>query len=171
VHKTDDISVDEEVVVSFQGILCKKDIAPYNEKNMWAIKYMIVCFPMLKVSLLPRPSGKVKYLRQSATLTAIGNPVFNKPIESIAAIFAIFKRAVGDRLSESPVHSTYEDFPAIDVANRYFTPRSGADSKEIQSLTTEVDPNGYLAKAAGATYVHTEENKVYYFEKTDHGRR
>ena len=33
VHKTDEIQVNEEVVVSFQGILCKKDIAPYKEKN------------------------------------------------------------------------------------------------------------------------------------------
>ena len=38
VHKTDDseASADEEVVVSLQGILCKKDIAPCNEKKMWA---------------------------------------------------------------------------------------------------------------------------------------
>ena len=113
----------------------------------------------------------MKYLRQSATLTAFGNPVFDKPIENIATIFAIFKRAVGDRLSESPVCSTYEDFPAIDVANRYFTHRGGADSEDIQPLTTEVDPNGYLAKAAGSTYVHTEENKVYYYEKTGNGQR
>ena len=126
-HKTDENSADEEVVVSFQGILCRKDIAPFNEKNMWAIKDMIIYIPMLKVPLPFRPSGKVKYLRQSATLTAFGNPVFNKPIESIAAIFSIFKRAVGDRLAESPVHSTYEEFPAIDVTNRYFTPRGGAD--------------------------------------------
>jgi hypothetical protein len=26
--------VDEEVVVSFQGILCKVDMPPFNEKNM-----------------------------------------------------------------------------------------------------------------------------------------
>jgi hypothetical protein len=64
----------------------------------------------------------------------------------------------------------YEEFPAIDVANRYFTPRGSADSKEIQPLTAEVDPNGYLAKAAGTTYVHTEENKVYYFEKAIDGK-
>ena len=113
----------------------------------------------------------MKYLRQSATLTAFGNTVFNKPIESIAAIFAIFKRAVGDHLSESVVHSMYEDFPAIDVANRHFTPRGSANSEEIQPLTSEVDPHGYLAKAAGSTYVHTEENKVYYFEKTSNGQR
>ena len=27
-----------------------------------------------------------------------------------------------------------------------------------------MDPRGYLRKAAGTMYVHTEENKVYYFE-------
>ena len=36
VHKTDKTSADEEVVVSFQGILCKINIAPYKEKNMYA---------------------------------------------------------------------------------------------------------------------------------------
>ena len=126
---------------------------------------------VLKAPILFRPSKEVKYLHQSATLTAFGNPVFNKPIESIAAIFAVFKRAIGDRLSEGPVYSMYEEFPAIDVSNRYFTPRGGANSEEIQPLTTEVDPNGYLAKAAGSAYVHTEENKVYYFEKTGNGQR
>ena len=124
---------------------------------------------ILKNSLLIRPNGKAKYLRQSATLTAFGNSVFDKPIENIAAIYAIFKRAVGDNISESAVYSMYEDFPAIDVANRYFTPRDGADCEEIRPLTAEVDPNGYLAKVAGSTYVHTEENKVYYFEKAGNG--
>jgi hypothetical protein len=113
--------------------------------------------------MLIRPNGKTKYLRQSATLTALGNPVFDKAIENIAAIYALFKRAVGDNITENAVYSMYEEFPAVDVANRYFTPKSGADSEEIRPLTAEVDPNGYLAKAAGTTYVHTEENKVYYF--------
>ena len=60
----------------------------------------------------------------------------------------------------------YEDFPAIDVANRYFTPRG---TEEIRPLRAEVDPNGYLAKASSTTYVHTEEN-VYYFEKAGNGK-
>ena len=124
---------------------------------------------MLKVPLSIRPSNKAKYLCQSATLTAFGNPVFDKLIENIAAIYAIFKRAVGDNISENAVYSMYEDSPAIDVANRYFSPRGSADPEEIRPLTAEVDPNGYLAKAAGTTYVHTEENKVYYFEKAEKG--
>ena len=134
------------------------------------LKHTFKSIPTLKVPLLIRPNSKAKYLRQSATLTAFGNPVFNKPIENIAAIYAIFRRAVGDGLSESAVYSMYEDYPAIDVANRYFTPRGGADSEEIRPLTDEVDPFGYLAKAAGTTYVHTKDNKVYYFENAGDGK-
>jgi hypothetical protein len=129
------------------------------------LKCAFKCVTILKEPLLIRPYAKAKYLRQSATLTAFGNSVFDKPIENITAIYAIFKRAVGDSISESAVYSMYEDFPAIDVANRYFTPRDGADFEKIRPLTAEVDPNSYLAKVAGSTYVHTEENKVYYFEK------
>ena len=33
VCKMDENSADEEVVALLQGILCKKDIAPFNEKN------------------------------------------------------------------------------------------------------------------------------------------
>ena len=123
-----------------------------------------------KSSSFNQTQRQAKYLRQSVTLTAFGNPVFDKPIENIAAIFAIFKRAVGDNISESAAYSMYEEFPAIDVVNRYFTPRGGADTEKIQPLTEEVDPNGYLAKAAGSMYVHTEENKVYYFEKAGNGK-
>ena len=112
----------------------------------------------------------MKYLHQTATLTAFGSPVFDKPIENIAEIYTIFKRAVGDNLSQSAVFSTYKYFPAIEVSNQYFTPRSGANSKEIHPLTAEVDPNSYLEKVAGSAYVHTEENKVYYFEKTGNGQ-
>ena len=119
---------------------------------------------------LIRLNNKVKYLRQSATLTAFGNPVFEKPIENIAEI-AIFKRAIGDNLSESAMYSMYEGFPAIDIVNWYFTPKGASDSEEIHPLTAEVDPNGYLAKVAGSKYVHTEENKVYYFEKNGNSRR
>lgn len=141
-----------------------------QRKKHVSLKYSFIRFPMLKVPLSIRPNGKAKFLRQSVTLTAFGNPVFDKPIENIAAIFAIFKRAVGDNIFESAAYSMYEGFPAIDVSNRYFTPRGGADVEDIRPLTEEVDPNGYLAKAAGSTYVHTEENKVYYFEKAGNGK-
>ena len=86
--------------------------------------------------------------------------MFKKPIKNITEIYAIFKRAVRDNLSESAVYLMYEGFPAIDIANQYFTPKGAADPEEICPLTAEVDPNSYLAKAVGSKYVHTEENKV-----------
>jgi hypothetical protein len=48
---------------------------------------------------LTRPYSKLKYLRQSATLTTFRNPVFDKPIENIAAVYAIFKRTFGTKNS------------------------------------------------------------------------
>ena len=31
-------------------------------------------------------------------------------------------------------------------------------------ITDKIDPKGYLRKAAGNTFIHTEENKVHYFK-------
>lgn len=51
------------------------------------------------------------------------------------------------------------------MSNRYFTPRNEATVSEIMALGTKIDPQGFLARAAGPNYVHTEENKVHYYEK------
>jgi hypothetical protein len=77
---------------------------------------------------------------------------------------------MGDCLAEGAVHSTYEEFPAIDAANRYFTPKVFVAPHDVRPLTAEVDPLGSLSKAAGSAYVHTEDNKVYYSERTGKGR-
>ena len=107
----------------------------------------------------------MKFLRQSATLTGLGNTSFNSALSNIAVVHAIFKRAIGSQLTDSAIQSTYTEFPAIDMANRYFTPQALALAEDVRPLTVDVDPHGTLAKAAGTAYVHTEENKVYYFQK------
>ena len=55
---------------------------------------------------------------------------------------------MGDCLTEGTVLSTYEEFPAIDAANRYFTPKGIVAPDDIRPLTAEVDPRGSLSKAA-----------------------
>ena len=86
----------------------------------------------------------------------------------MARIFATFRRAIGPQLQGEPgVSHCEEGFMAIDAANRYFTVRRGGNHEEEVPITDDMDPKGYLRKAAGATYVHTEENKVYYFEKCE----
>lgn len=108
----------------------------------------------------------MKYIRQSASLTAFESPVFDVFFANIAVIHSIFKRAIGHQLIEDTAQA-YTEYPAtIDIGNRYFVPRANALPADVRTLTTEVDPFGTLARAAGSAYVHTEENKVYYFEKT-----
>lgn len=102
-------------------------------------------------------------------LTAFGNPVFENLLANIAVVGTIFRRAIGELLEDTQAaQSSYGERPVtIDVANRYFVPKANTLPEDIRTLTSEVDPFGTLAKAAGSAYVHTDENKVYYFEKTN----
>ena len=111
----------------------------------------------------------MKYSQQSTALTAFRNPVFDKFLANIAVIHTIFRRAIGEQLQfiEDTAQPSYaEHSTTIDVVNCYFVPKANTLPEDIRSLTAEVDPFGTLAKAAGLAYIHTEENKVYYFEKT-----
>jgi hypothetical protein len=63
----------------------------------------------------------------------------------------------------------FEECPAIDVVNRYFTPKAVARSEDVRPIGFNVDPFGSLSRAASSLFVHTEENKVYYFERKESG--
>ena len=114
-----------------------------------------------------RPSNLVKYLRQSATVTAFGHSIYDGVIANIAIIHSIFRRAVGNCLTEERVNSMFEEWPAIDVANQYFTPKAAARLEDIRPLGIDIDPFGSLNRAASSLFVHTEENKVYYFQRKE----
>ena len=118
-------------------------------------------------SILHRPSKKVKHLRQSATVTAFGHSVYDDLIANIATIHSLFRRAVGDCLTEESVNSTFEEWPAVDASNRYFTPKAAARLEDVRPIGRDVDPYGSLSKAASSSFVHTEENKVYYFQRKE----
>ena len=133
------------------------------------------CWNLLRYA--HRPSKKVKYLRQSATVTAFGHPVYDGLVANIAIIHSIFRRAVGDHLIErravgdhlieEGINSMFEEWPAIDVANRYFTPKAVACLEDIWPIGIDVDPFSSLNRAASSLFMHTEENKVYYFQRKE----
>ena len=54
---------------------------------------------------------------------------------------------------------------ALELSNRYFTPRKDMAEGGELFLSVDIDPYGYLAKAAGTALCHTEENAVLYFER------
>jgi hypothetical protein len=61
----------------------------------------------------------------------------------------------------------FEEWPAIDVANRYFTPKAAARKDDVRPIGIDIDPFGSLSKAASSLFLHTEENKVYYFQRKE----
>lgn len=81
--------------------------------------------------------------------------------------YTILKRAVGNCLTEECVNSMFEEWPAINVANQYFTPRAVACLEDIQAIGIDIDPFGSLRKAASLMFMHTEKNKVYYFQRKE----
>jgi hypothetical protein len=95
----------------------------------------------------------------------MGNSTFDNATVNLARIHAIFKRIIGNQLADDAVHSDYEGHKVIDTSNRYFTPRDSKGDIESVPLGNDVDPCGFLIKAAGNSYVHTKDNKVYYYQK------
>lgn len=106
----------------------------------------------------------IKYLRQGIQITGYGNEAFDRLKTSIATAHVMFKRTVGAMLNDEMGISDADGHFAIDASNRYFTPKSANNTGEECKITPEMDPKGFLKQAAGSEYIHTEENKVYYFE-------
>jgi hypothetical protein len=105
-------------------------------------------------------------LKQSVSITGLQSSTFDKIIHTVAEIHAVFSRAVGfEKLEECRIITSYKGMPALELSNRYFTPRKDMAQGGELVLSVDIDPYGYLAKAAGTALCHTEENAVLYFER------
>ena len=105
-------------------------------------------------------------MRQGVTITGLQSFTFNKNIYTVAEVHALFSRAVGvDKLEECQVITAYKGMSALELSNRYFTPRKNMVEDDELILSADIDPYGYLAKAAGTTLCYTEENAVLYFKQ------
>jgi hypothetical protein len=61
---------------------------------------------------------------------------------------------------------SFQEWPTIQVVNRYFSPSNGGASPEASLLFDDVvDPIGILASLQRAGYRHTADNKVGYFKR------
>jgi hypothetical protein len=104
-------------------------------------------------------------------LTGLSLPKFNDAIMSMHAIEDLFRRQAIDGKMEAWIPSTFQGHPAIDVGNRYFTPRQHALQERHISFNSVIDPENILFEAMGDEYVHTEDNEVEYYEARKEGRR
>jgi hypothetical protein len=67
--------------------------------------------------------------------------------------------------------SQFEDLMAIDMSNRYFTPRQNVTTDQITTFTKLVDPDDILSTAMNRDdkFTHTMDNEVDYYELTNDG--
>jgi hypothetical protein len=113
-------------------------------------------------------SKQLKYLRQSLTVTALNNGIYDQIIENIATVHGIFGRSVGlKKLQPCSISSSLDDVLVIETANRYFTPTKDANGVQTLDLTADIDPHRFLSMAAGNDYVHTQDNSVLYYKQKD----
>jgi hypothetical protein len=91
----------------------------------------------------------------------------NDLVASIVAIHHTFCRTLPENSMESWASSTFDNYSAIDIGNRYFSDRRDILSSEAIAFKSSVDPDGILEAAnVNTSYAHTMENDVQYFELT-----
>ena len=98
---------------------------------------------------------------------AFGDPIFDAAENNnIAEVHALFGRIVGsDHLQACSIYTTFDGMAAVEMSNRYFTPKNEVPDAAARILLEEdIDPHGNLSTATGNNYVHTAENQVTYFE-------
>jgi len=59
--------------------------------------------------------------------------------------------------------ATYKGSYALDLSNRYLTPKKDALAIEHIPFSKVVNPHGILEDMVGKDYIHGEENKVQYY--------
>ena len=105
-------------------------------------------------------------MRQSVSITGLQSSTFDNIIHTVAETHALFGRAVGtENLQECEIITSYKGMSALELSNRYFTPRKDMAEDSELVLSADIDPYGSLSKAAGTGLCYTEENAVLYFER------
>ena len=97
-------------------------------------------------------------------LTDLSSPKFKDAILSVHVIEDIFCRQGADGNMEVWVPLAFQGHPSIDVGNQYFTPCQHVLQDRHISFSPAIDPDNILSEAMGQEFVHTEDNKVEYYE-------
>ncbi|KAF8336027.1 hypothetical protein F5887DRAFT_891718, partial [Amanita rubescens] len=153
VHAKDNVELTnptelEEVVICLQGVLWKHDLPPFTEK-------------------VQANSNRVKFLRQSVTLTGFGTETFEKGIKALNEVHALFDRHIPEnKLGECTIIDKCDEHLGIHLTNRYFTSRRESPTEPHIPFASDVDPMGFLANLVGGTYFQSEQNTVKYYNRS-----
>ena len=105
-------------------------------------------------------------MRQAVTLTGFGTHKFKAALESIMFIHSMFAKEIGTTKMDNWSPKYYHGQQTVQSWNRYFTGWKDADLIP-HPFNELVDPNGILGSLDGGNLVHTVDNEVKYFERTE----
>lgn len=108
--------------------------------------------------------SRYKFLRQSISIIGAGSTVFDEAVRSAQEVYSVFLRQFSEGklgLWSVAVHEGHS--AALDLTNRYFTPKRDAPGMEHIPFTESEDPHGILEEMAKTGYIRGEDNKVHYF--------
>ncbi|KAH7906137.1 hypothetical protein BJ138DRAFT_1117847 [Hygrophoropsis aurantiaca] len=132
----------EEAVFTLQGVISDLDLPPLKNR--------------------PR-AQHVRHIRQSITLTGLGNQDFEQAVTTLYGLDTLLERQAPPGSIEKWQPTDYAGYTAIDIQNRYFTPKKFANGLPSVPFDDAVDPNGYLKDSVGSELIHTDDNRVEYY--------
>jgi hypothetical protein len=67
------------------------------------------------------------------------------------------------KLASCGLVDSFGKYDSMELSNRYFTAKKEVTAEQVVPLSPAIDPNGFLAEAAGKMYAHCTQNVVQYF--------
>jgi len=103
----------------------------------------------------------MRHLKQGVSITGLGLNNFQKQLDMIPDIAALFTRATSeDRIQPNTIVGDLDEFSTLNTSNRYFTPTKDAQNAKELTFAHYIDPHGNLARLLGSAHVHLEENSL-----------
>lgn len=103
-------------------------------------------------------------LQETVQICGLGDASFFQAIKTIREAYIKFERVFPSGTLEPWQFSTFENFPAIDAANRYFEATQTDDGKEPVAFASGVDPKNILQDIADRDNLkHTDDNRVLFY--------
>lgn len=109
--------------------------------------------------------ARYKYLRQTISITGFGTATFEQTVSAVKEIHEFFERSFSEKKLQGWTAGRFRQHQALDLSNRYFTPKRDAPGMEDRPFSEGVDPKGILEGMKQSGYIHGEENDVKYFAR------
>lgn len=111
---------------------------------------------------------RYRHFKQSLTITGLGGSNFENGLTVLEQLALLIEKETKLEVdSGSPIFCG--GHRAMDIGNRYLTPRGETDGSDHVTIPETYDPKKILSGMRGDDYVFTRENMVAYTERKTEG--